>query len=86
MPSRKKRSRRAVSIVFMALGLVMFFGLITFAIHIGYIVLVRTQLQREISALCSRPSLGRNRDRGELTVKVICATNKPTKFRGLGRK
>ena len=60
---RGRRSRRAVTLILAALMMVFMLAMIAFALDIGYIVLVRTQLQvsADSAAMAAAASMGLSR-------------------------
>jgi len=58
--NRRRKSRRAAIIVLSALLLIFMIGLIAFAVDLGFIVLVRTELQSaaDSAALAAGASMG----------------------------
>ena len=63
-PKREERSRRGATLVLAVIFIVVLLGVIAFSIDLGYVVLVRTQLQvaADSSALASACSMGLPRD------------------------
>jgi|YNPBryunderm2012_1023409.scaffolds.fasta_scaffold07688_3 Flp pilus assembly protein TadG len=73
--SRQARRRKGVTILLAALLLVFMLGMVAFAIDIGYIVLVRTQLQAaaDSAAMAAAASMGLPREQMEAVARQYAA-------------